>query len=103
MKCSVFIGTKGINDLKVATNNTKVSHAIQEWYKTSCGNSVKSPKGTKFIKHILILNNARKDSALGANRLWVPVMTDKLLELGYEPGLAYSYEQGTYDLVFIPE
>lgn len=89
--------------MKVATNDTEASNAIQEWYKTSTGNSIKSPKGTKFLKNILILNNARKDSGLGANRLWVPVMTDKLLQLGYKPGFAYSYEQGTYDLTFIPE
>ena len=46
-------GAKGINDVRIATNDTKASNSIQQWYITSCGNSVKSQKGTKFLKHIL--------------------------------------------------
>lgn len=103
-KYAIKIEKSGMNDITVYTNDTKASKSLQEWYTTNTTNKVKSSKGNKWAKYIFILDNGRKDSGLGSDT-WNLALTDKMLEMGYTTGLAYSsgYNEGKYYLIFVPK
>ena len=103
--CAVRVAKTGANDLKITTNNGKVSTALQEWYISNTGKKVKASKGHKFAKYIFILDNARKDSGLGVDT-WDVAITDKMLEMGYTAAFAHTdgrTDYGIYFLMFVPK
>ena len=71
----------GGGDLLIGTNDEWAMIKIVQWYKTWTGEQAKQEKGTKFIKYKYTLKKARKKLD---NNFWNIVITDKMLEIGYE-------------------
>ena len=97
-KFTLKVEAVNMNDLVIATNDTKTANALCEWYTSVTGNKIKPGKESKLIKSTNYLDNARKDSALGSH--WIVALGDKLMELGYQPGFG-SIKVGATDQCFI--
>mmetsp|Transcript_5190 Transcript_5190/g.8730 ORF Transcript_5190/g.8730 Transcript_5190/m.8730 type:complete len:120 (-) Transcript_5190:15-374(-) len=87
-KIEVPINT--VNDVLIATNDSATANALCEWYTKATGCKTKPQKSHQFVKEVHILDNAKKDKALGVH--WNLVLCDKLLEFGYKPAFASTVD-----------
>lgn len=97
-KFTFKVQATNMNDLIIATNDTETADKFCKWYSEITGKDVKPQKGSTLIKTTSILDNARKDSALGSS--WIVAVGDKLLELGYQPGFG-AITLGAADQSFV--